>query len=544
MSLIIYFTFIFFTTIVLIGWGNLFLKVWNIDKKNYFFITPILGSFFIGSNTLILHFFIPIGNIVGNIILIIGILTFFLKGDLKKKIQFTILISLISFITILFDNINRPDAALYHLPYLGYLNESKIILGLNNLEPRYGYASFLQYVSSAFKNTIFEDKALFFPIVTIFSSTLVFFMKNFYFENNQKLKIISLFFLIVIIIDTNRFSEFGNDKIAHIIFFVFIFYIFKFLDEKNLRFEKLPQIIALMSLMIFMIKGVYIILIFLLFYFLIYLRSKINLINSFFFFLIFVLSAWILKNFLISGCLIFPIPFTCFDNLLWSNNYAVSEKLITEAWAKSYPTSDKNLTFAEFISEFNWIEVWINSHLFFVVERIAQVLIPICLILLISSKKNLKNLKNNFNSYVILFFLLCFVIFWFVNFPVYRFGSGYIYAFICVFITLFIKNLSTDKLKKVSSVFLILCFSLILIKNSGRIIANFSQKYNNYPWLKIYSDLNNKRIDYEKIYYKDSSFFYLFPKGNLCFYSPGPCSYKKENDLKLIKMFNYMIISK
>ena len=165
MSLIIYFTFIFFTTIVLIGWGNLFLKVWNIDKKNYFFITPILGSFFIGSNTLILHFFIPIGNIVGNIILIIGILTFFLKGDLKKKIQFTILISLISFITILFDNINRPDAALYHLPYLGYLNESKIILGLNNLEPRYGYASFLQYVSSAFKNTIFEDKALFFPIV-------------------------------------------------------------------------------------------------------------------------------------------------------------------------------------------------------------------------------------------------------------------------------------------------------------------------------------------------------------------------------------------
>ena len=227
MVFIKYFSFIFLSTIIQVGWGNIFIKLFKLKKQNYFYLTPIFGSFLIGSSALIVHFFYPIGNLFGNVVLIIGVLIFLFIKDLKKEFLFILTISSISFITILFDNINRPDAPLYHLPYISYLNESKIILGFNNLEPRYGYTSFLQYLSSAYKNTIFEQKALFFPIVSIFASILIF-SKKFYYEKNHKIKIITLFFLFVIIIDTNRFSEFGNDKIAHIIFFIFIFYLLKF----------------------------------------------------------------------------------------------------------------------------------------------------------------------------------------------------------------------------------------------------------------------------------------------------------------------------
>ena len=352
-----------------------------------------------------------------------------------------------------------------------------------------------------------------------------------------------VFFLFVIIIDTNRFSEFGNDKIAHIIFFIFIFFIFKFLIEKNMKLEKLPQMIMLLSLMIFMIKGVYVLLIFLILYLLLYYHSKIKFINIFSLFLIFVLFGWILKNFFISGCLIFPVPITCFEDLLWSNNFAISDKLIIEAWSKSYPTSNKNLNYAQYIIGFNWVPVWIDSHLLILLERIAQVLIPIFFILIISIKKEQYKSQNYFNMYILLFFLASFIIFWFLNFPLYRFGSGYIYAFICIAIVLSFKNFNTTRLEKTSSIILILCFSIVLIKNLNRIDNNFSQKYHNYPWMKIYSDKKNKKIEYEKIYYKNSSFFYLFPGENLCFYSPGPCSYKRENNLKIDKMFNYMIIS-
>ena len=69
-----------------------------------------------------------------------------------------------------------------------------------------------------------------------------------------------------------------------------------------------------------------------------------------------------------------------------------------------------------------------------------KLLIPIFFILIISIKKEQYKSQNYFNMYILLFFLASFIIFWFLNFPLYRFGSGYIYAFICIAIVLSFKN--------------------------------------------------------------------------------------------------------
>ena len=59
-------------------------------------------------------------------------------------------------------NVYRPDAGLYHLPYIGILNSEKIILGLSNLHFRYAHTSILQYFSAASNNIIFGDNGIVF----------------------------------------------------------------------------------------------------------------------------------------------------------------------------------------------------------------------------------------------------------------------------------------------------------------------------------------------------------------------------------------------
>ena len=74
------------------------------------------------------------------------------------------------------DNTNRPDAGLYHLPYINIINDSKIILGSANLEFRFGHSSILQYLSSAFNNIIFTNKGILIPLANIFCFCIILFI--------------------------------------------------------------------------------------------------------------------------------------------------------------------------------------------------------------------------------------------------------------------------------------------------------------------------------------------------------------------------------
>ena len=74
-------------------------------------------------------------------------------------------------------------------------------------------------------------------------------------------------------------------------------------------------------------------------------------------------------NFANTGCLIYPIENTCFDNLLWSNNFSIEESLSAEAWAKGYPDSKVNYKFVDYISNFEWFSTWLNNHFIFIIKK-------------------------------------------------------------------------------------------------------------------------------------------------------------------------------
>ena len=73
---------------------------------------------------------------------------------------------------------------------------------------------------------------------------------------------------------------------------------------------------------------------------------------------LFALS-YLFKHVLISGCLLYPVFFTCIDFLPWSYKEMVQGLAIgSEAMNKSIPQYMGNLSMDEYIKNFNWISTW------------------------------------------------------------------------------------------------------------------------------------------------------------------------------------------
>ena len=148
-----------------------------------------LGIFSLSFLALFFNFFISLNIYLNSLIILIPLIyLFFLDKVLIFKIcKYGFFISLVSFITILLDDVNRPDAGLYHLPYTSLLNENKIIIGIGYLNERFGIISILQYLSAINKNFVFSANGIFIPLVIIYSTILIFFLINLF---NKKKKII------------------------------------------------------------------------------------------------------------------------------------------------------------------------------------------------------------------------------------------------------------------------------------------------------------------------------------------------------------------
>ena len=125
--MIIIFSFFFIASILTISVGNFFLNFINKKKNDYKFSLSeegILGLIFISFISLLLNFFLKIDQLVASILFVFPLILFVRvckkrEIELIKEIIFhSLLISLVATIFISFDNVNRPDAGIYHLQYV------------------------------------------------------------------------------------------------------------------------------------------------------------------------------------------------------------------------------------------------------------------------------------------------------------------------------------------------------------------------------------------------------------------------------------------
>ena len=251
-----YFTIIFLnylSCIILISNGLLFKKIFKFNRlKNDIIELGIYGILTISIITFILNFFLKISPILSLVILFSATLICFKSFYLIKFqiLKTSLFLALISSMIMFLDNTNRPDAGLYHLPYINIINDSKIIFGLANLEFRYGHASILQYLSAAYNNQIFSNNGILIPLANIFAFTSLY-LFNLIKKNKGILKVIFFLFLFNIFYSMNRYSGFGNDDPAHIFLFVVVCNYLLIIFDND---EDLIKNVTIFSTFVFLIK--------------------------------------------------------------------------------------------------------------------------------------------------------------------------------------------------------------------------------------------------------------------------------------------------
>jgi len=550
---------ILFIFLIFISGSILSIKIFKLDYDSLeIHEIGLLGIIFLVFLSFIFHLIVPLNEIYNSFIFILLILFFSFK--IKKKIFKNFILDykfiLISFLIIFIMTMKykpHEDYGYYHLPYIINLVSEKIIFGLSNLQPQFGWNSTWLNFSTLLYLPLLEIKG-----TQLSNSILLFFVFHMFlkelFNFNNKNKLSFLFITLLssyVIIKFSRISAHGFDFPANIYTLLSLYYFIKIFEEKNTsNINKYFILILCFSLFAITIKlsafatPILIIFIFLLINkkkdLIIFIKSP--LIFCFMFFLL-----WIFQQFIFTGCFIPHFEFTCIQTVEWYTN-DISNMIsgLTGAVNKSFNTYEGDLTSIEYVRNFNWINTWFERHKIELIEHFLAAIIPF-LILIMFNIKSSTNDENNIlksikNMKLFFIFISLFTIFglavWFIKSPVIRFGIPYLFSLIFL-ISILITQILKINFKKGLYFVIILSVVFNISKNIERIIKNNSKNY----WSHVLNvDYSTKFQNGFEINYPNSKT--NSHKAKLCWSVPYICSVTKGKNLQFDKKFSYMFVKK
>ena len=503
MTLTIFLISYFVIILSVVGYGLFFQNVFGKSLNLEFEYSFLGGLFFLVSLSYATHFFVS-HNYFHNLIIFITGLIFFSIFYLKKKEIFrryskiVFLIFGILFIAFLTAK-THDDFPYYHFPYAYYLTQEKLIIGTGNLNHGFRTPSSIFYLNSLFYLPFI--KYYFFQIgaILIFGASnliLIFKLKNDY-KNKTYDFVFFLTILSFLFINTffYRIAEHGTDRSAQILIFILFIEILSLL-RNSIFLEKFLSKIFIILGFIISLKAFYVLYLLVLFPIFFYIKKRnfkklITILLKNFYFYIFLLIGifLILVNIFNSGCVLYPVSFTCFPNLEWS--LFQEAKLMNnwyELWSKGGASPNFRVEDPEnYIKGFNWFNNWIDIYFFNKVsDFLAGIFFVLIIFLIIFYSKTKKKIKN-YNFFWIYFILIILFFEWFFNHPSLRYG-GYSLIALIIFIpfSLIISRFSLNKYFKKKIIFLIL---LSIIIFTGR---NVNRVHNE---IKIYDyDLKSNPI--------------------------------------------------
>ena len=418
---------------------------------------PIIGIVYVGNILVITNFFIKLNSGISYSVIFLTLLPNFL--DITKK---GIEISLNQFIYYLFipavllvssSDINfHYDAGYYHLNHQNWLRESNIILGMTNIFWPFGISSIYEYLSAM----LWTSKSL----VNIHYLSVVFihFLYSFLFFNlfeskNLKFRNASLLLIIFSILDNFGYSggrngfiyiqEVAKQDISLSILIIFLSLVILYqLSKKKIK-EIDITLIPLFSLFILQIKVSGVIIFYLTFLFILYLLfNKITSLNRILFLnvpSIFLGLVWLLKNYLISGCFIYPLSITCINSFAW---FSKSDVIKVENYTTETSYSFMQYFLSENLKFNDWIFDFFNSFgvfseyykSFYTNFFISFLLICTLALLIFQVDKNSKFILFSIFSYLLTY--TTYIIFYG---PIPRYSIGLLSIFIMT-VTFFIKE--------------------------------------------------------------------------------------------------------
>ena len=516
----------------IIGYGILLNNYLNL-KSNDFGLIGVLGIINLTIISYLSSFFFAHDYTFNLSILCLGIFFLFYNLQKVKNFKFEFLkLFLIFFILLIFVLVakNHDDFPYYHFPYSIILTDIKHPFGLGLLNNGFRSPSSLFFISSLFYYPKIDYYLIHIvPALILGFSNLIFLNSIFdkkNFKSNFFICILSLIIFSFVNIFFYRLAEHGTDRSGMILIFVAIIFLLKVInnkDNKDKDFKNEIKIFLLCVCFTITIKPFYLIYGPLVLTLFIFKHTRIAILEMFFSKISLICISLILftffYTFINSSCVIFPITFTCFENLSWAINkdHINDVKIWFELWSKAGATP--NLVVEnriEYIKNFNWLKNWINLYFFNKVSDFILGIIFLSSIFFIFfySKKKKTLLKKKY-LFVYIFLIIC-LIEWFLNHPTLRYGGYHLIALV-IFIPLsiFLEKYKIDKktfLRK-SIMIIMITLTIFLARNVKRIHKEF--KYYGYNPLKnpnykfIGGDknfyfrynniINNNKLNYKKI---------------------------------------------
>ena len=461
--------FVFYNLIFFIGRGIfVFFRDFSNKKeiKNFFGINveyffPIITFFLIGNISFVANFFIPIKNNVIFIFLLIFILFNFKEKtkdlDIKQLLVTNLVVPLVLGVSSYSVGFHY-DAALYHLNIQNWIINEKIVLGVQNIYLPLGYSTLNEYILA---NFWMGENFIFLHFVNLaFLNAFYSFVYFFIFKSKIKYyKFSGIFLLVYGLLDNFGFNGGNNgflniqgigkvDNNFAIIFFLSSVFLFYLIINKNYEFY---NFFIISNLILFAIEmkiygyGLMIVYIFYFFNFM----NKDNLYKDKLKIILLPISLgvlWLVKSYLKTGCLIYPINLSCFTNTPWYSTRTDFLTLETREFHNSY-TIGQNIPewFVRFSSK--KIDYSIFLNFFF-----SYLIILIFLILFFNRKK----LENKIN-YLIVLFIFSNLLIYFFSAPTPRFFIG-LFLFIFSISGSFIEELKFNINEKSLSIPLFLLF--------------------------------------------------------------------------------------
>ncbi len=534
--MILNFSLLFLIFLIITGWSYFFKSIFFKEKKIYNLDT-FLGIFFILIFLIIAHFFIPLKytflpiNILG--------IFFFIKLIYHRNCKINLLligIIIFFFCFISAHNSIQIDANLYHMQTIKWISEYKISFGLVNLEERLGVNSLWHVFISPYY--ISQNIQIIYLINIIPLSILLNEVTQNLLKKNFTLPNLFLYFSISFILTFSLIHPFNNGQIfnhigtpendiAAMVAMLFSIYFFLInLEKFDKKIFHLTNIAACLSIL-FKLSHIYlVILIFANFY--IY-RKKIEIINKINFLLIFLGFFWLLRNIILSACLIYPFSKSCFFNLNWSlpKSDLVTFEIISKAFNRDTPLRNKWFDLDYTIHSFDWFLPWFQTYFLETAFFYFTFVTLICSVIFFLFNKfffklNFKNKKELIILYLI--FIIVFPIIWLQS-PELRYAYGAFIAIGCLPLAINLSFKNYHQFINLSKYFFVIIPILLILKN----IENY----------KLYNKKLNRAFTYENIkFYKKIDGYDVY-SSVLCKDIKEICVTFSNRDYKIKKKYGY-----
>ncbi|MDC3053897.1 hypothetical protein OA187_04990, partial [Candidatus Pelagibacter sp.] len=396
-----------------------------------------------------------------------------------NKDNFIKLILLIFVFILIYGSEFSDDLNHYHGGYIINTDNLNYIIGLNFLHHHYGYSSiwlilhsYLNFNGSLLQDIHILNGIIYFSVVGLIINEILKNTKN---KQVDNFYLILIFLLFFILIKYTRIKEFGIDRPGFliIVFFFYYYFSFYFSGKENLTNYKN---LLFISFFLFCIKIIFlpffIISLVLMLKYLILNKSSDKISTNYIFLLFFIFSSYLIKNALISGCIIYPVDKTCLSFLSWNSNEIIqSLTLNTEYFNKSYNSYLGNLSPDLYIVDFNWLNNWYQRNSNELLEYILVIAASVIFSLISINTYKSNKLNYNYIFYILLIiFIFSFLIA--LKTPVIRMFHHLFYIFGIFIILLATSGKKVFIKKKPLYFFLIIIIFFSLSKNIKRIYDN------------------------------------------------------------------------